>query len=384
MSPNQSINWEQISNTALKPTNSTGVVGTGSNTNIFNSPGLTYNTQPSGISGTISTAPVATWYPSGTQSGLSNGALVPTSPTPTPASGGGGGQVLGANVESTSGSDASQQDLNAQLDAIFNPVFDSLKGQEDVLNSNYNTANQNIYGEYGNSVAALAQQNTQGQRELAQQETAAGTRKEDALTSATRLYDELRRGGQQRFGGASSAGEAFQTLTATEQQRRQGTIQGAFETAMQQIGTFKANLQEKFLLATKELETQKNAALAEAKSSFDSAMQSIREARNQATSDKATASLNILQDLRNKVYTINQQALSFAQQLALNHEATLAQVDKYTQAALASVQGGNQTLTSSPLTNYRPVTAYGNSAGQTSTIQTLTGRISKPTEEDQA
>jgi hypothetical protein len=74
--------------------------------------------------------------------------------------------------------------------------------------------------------------------------------------------------------------------------------------------------------------------------------------------------MNLLQDLRNKVYTINQQSLQFAQQLALNHEATLKQVDAYTQQALQQVTGGQNTLASSAITNYSPTTAYGTSAGQ--------------------
>jgi hypothetical protein len=77
--------------------------------------------------------------------------------------------------------------------------------------------------------------------------------------------------------------------------------------------------------------------------------------------------MNLLQDLRNKVFTINQQALSFAQQLALNNEASLKTVDEYTQRALQQVQGGQTAVNSSLLTGYSPTTSYGISSGQQTT-----------------
>jgi hypothetical protein len=243
--------------------------------------------------------------------------------------------------QSSGGTTASSEpDLNSQLDAIFNPQLASLSGQEASVNQQYGNTVTGIGDQAAVSSASLNQANTQGMREMAGQEKGAGVRKEDALTSATRLYNELQRGGQQRFGGASSAGEAYQTLTATEQQRRQGTIQTAYETAMQQVGALKANLAEKFTLATKELEIQKNSALADAKASFDEGIRQIQAQRNQLGSDRATASLNILQDLRNKVYQINMQALQFTQQLALNNQTSNQKVEQATQNFIKLTSAG--------------------------------------------
>jgi hypothetical protein len=291
------------------------------------------------------------------------------SPTPAPSGGGGGG---GTQQTQQASAPSEQDQLSAELDNIFNPVLSALQGQESTLNQNYAPVEGQITAQADLSKESLANQQASGMRELGTQETAAGGRKEDALSSATRLYNELQRGGQQRFGGASSAGEAYQTLTATEQQRRQGTIQTAYETAMQQVGQYKANLQDKYSTAVKEVELQKSQALADAQAQFRDALQQIKSAQSQVESDKAAASMNVLQDLRNKVYTINQQSLQFAQQLALNNQTNLQTVDAYTQKVLASVTGG-----STAVSQFNPQlsTNYGTIGGQQSTGTTQTGQI---------
>jgi len=278
---------------------------------------------------------------------------------------GGGSPAPSAPGTSSAPNGPSEQEiLQKQLDQIFSPVFSSLQGQEQTLGANQVGALNDINSQYGASAASLGQQKTEGMAGLATQEQQAGTRKEDALSSATRLYNELQRGGQQRFGGASSAGEAFQSLTAQEQQRRQGDIQGAYESAMQQVGQFKATLQDKFAVSMKELEAQKNSTINDVQSQFRDALQQIRSATNQAQSDKATASMNLLQDLRNKVFTINQQIISFAQQLAANHEMSLKSVDAYTQQVMQSLSGGQNVVNS---LNTQLSTNYGNTGQQQQT-----------------
>jgi len=326
-----------------------------------------------------------TYNPGGTTPGLTGGGgsltTTPWTPPMTPAP-----QVLGTSTggssapvqqtQQTSGPSAPDE-LQVQLDAIFNPVFSALEGQENTLQQNYAPVEGQIQAQGALSQESLLNQKTQGMGELGTQEKAAGTRKEDALTSATRLYNELQRGGQQRFGGASSAGEAYQTLTAVEQQRRQGSIYGAYETAMQQVGQYKANLQDKYATAVKEVNLQVQQSIADAQAQFRDALQQIRNAKAQAQSDKATASMNALQELRNRIYTVNLQALQFTQQLALNHEATLAQVKQYEDRARQDITGAQQTTTAfgGQAQTLANATKYGISAPQASPTLAQTGQI---------
>jgi len=323
-----------------------------------------------------------------------------STPTPTPVQTTGGGvadtgtnNVLGA--QTTGGAPAPapepqqvagdgqgdmQAQLQSELDNIFSPVFAALSGQENQVGAEYSAAQQDIQGQYGLSKESLASEKETGEQQLGQQEVEAGGRKEDALTSATRLYNELTRGGQQRFGGASSAGEAFQSLTAVEQQRRQGTIMQGFETAMQKIGTYKADLQKRFDLAGKELEVQKNEAMRQATVEHGRAMQEIRNNRAMAESDKARATMETLQDLRNKVYAINLQDLQFKQTLALNKSQSEQYVNDYTQQIIQSVTGASNVVAGTDYSGARQ-TAYGINAPQGAGSQQMIGQVSRKDED---
>lgn len=316
--------------------------------------------------------PVPSYTPQPHPSVLGTSTSIPTPTAPTT----GGGQVPSTPAQQGPNP---QDQLAADLNSIFDPIFSGLNQQEQTLNQNYAPVEGQIQAQGDLSKQTLADQQAAGMRDLSAQETAAGTRQQDALSSATRLYDELQRGGRQRFGGASSAGEAYQTLTATEQQRRQGDISKSYEQAIQQVNSYKANLQDKYQTAVKEVTLQTQQAIADAQAQFRDALQSLNSARNQAQSDKATASFNALQDLRNKVYSINQQSMQFAQQLALNHEASLKYVDQFTQQALQSVGGATNAVNQSQ--NQPLATSYGIVPGQqTANTSLQTGRAtpSKP------
>ena len=353
-------------------------------------PGLTGNYDQSALNRILSNPASVNYNPTGVQQGLSAGSITPSNQVlgssttmygpayngPVAPSGGGGGTGT-PSAPSAPSSPAAPDELQTQLDSIFNPVFSALQGQENTLSQNYASVPGEIQGQYDVSKQSLGNEQASGMRALTEQETAMGARKEDALTSATRLYNELQRGGQQRFGGASSAGEAYQTLTATEQQRRQGSIYGAYETAMQQVGQYKANLQDKYATAVKEVDLRVQQAKADAQAQFRDALQQIRNAKAQAQSDKATASMNALQELRNRIYTVNLQALQFTQQLALNHEATLAQVKQYEDRARQDITGAQQTASAfgTQAQTLASNTKYGIGAPQASPTLAQTGQV---------
>lgn len=303
-------------------------------------------------------------------------------PTPATAPTSGGGATTNPQ-EPTQPSAPSGPSLEDELNGIFNPVFNALSGQESTLRENYAPVEGQIQAQGDLSLESIGQEREQGLRQLGSEEQGAGKRRDNALTSAIRLTDELKRGGIQRFGGASSAGEAFQTLTAVEQQRRQGSILDLYEGAMQKVGEYKATLEEKFALAQKEVKLQIQQALSDAQAQFRDALQQIQNNRFAAESDKANAKLSMLQELRNKVYTINQQSLSFLQQMAANKEATLKQVDAFTQKVGQSVLGGSQTVASLNFPGANQTSYSAATQPQTSGTYSPIGSISyKKDEED--
>ena len=96
-----------------------------------------------------------------------------------------------------------------------------------------------------------------------------------------------------------------------------------------------------------------------------------------AQSDKATATLNNLQDYRNKVYTINLQNLQYAQTLAANNQMSQSKVDKYVQNVYSSLGGATSAGTNFANTSNTAAnqTTYG--LGSTTPEQqiTQTGQI---------
>lgn len=264
------------------------------------------------------------------------GALVTTQPTPQPG-------PAPTTPQAPSGPSAQDQ-ITSQLDAIFSPVLDQLNQNATDTNTNYNRQVGDINQQGASAQASLDAQNTIGTNQIDQQATDAAGVKTDALTAATRLYDELSRGGQQRFGGASSAGEAYGALTAVEQQRRQATIQTAYDGAMQKVAGFKNDLLTRYDDAKQTLTSQISTQLSAASQAFTDAMGAINSQKATAQSEKASNVLTTLQDYRNKVYTINQQGQLAMQQLAANSQVSLAAVDNYTQQMMNSVTSGSNML----------------------------------------
>lgn len=128
------------------------------------------------------------------------------------------------------------------------------------------------------------------------------TQKEDAQSAARRLYNELQMGYRQRFGGASSAGEAAQALTANEQQRQMAQNNRTYQEAVAQV------------------DLSANQAIQSAQSEFRNQLLTISQNRTQLESEKLQARRQALSDLSDKVFQIQQQRETFKQNLQLMQE----------------------------------------------------------------
>lgn len=230
------------------------------------------------------------------------------------------------------------------LNDIFGPTDNYLNEYASNIQSQQPLAEQNINTNYGISKESLVNQNTSGLNQLGQMSTEAGQTKESADSNAVRLFNELKRGGIQRFGGASSAGEAYNTLTGNELQRNLGTIQKTWSGTVEKINSYKVDLENKFSTALQTLDQQKNEALQNAQQFFQDKMLEVTRMKAENQSAKATAQLGLLQDLRNKVYAINMQELQYKQSLAANKQASEASVSQYAQQMLDNITGGDKSL----------------------------------------
>lgn len=211
------------------------------------------------------------------------------------------------------------------------------------------------YEATANADKLAAEQNLQGQS--TQLKGTATRGKEDALSAARRLYSELQQGYKQRFGGASSAGEAAMALTGNEQQRQMAQTNRGYQDTINQI------------------DQQSATALNTVQSEFRSRLDQINQNRTMVESQRLQARRGALQDLANKAFAIKQQQDAFKQNIQLMQ----AQIDM--QAKANGARSFNPNPISTLTTTNKPVTASGNTGLNTavgSINNTSTGMYNDP------
>lgn len=262
------------------------------------------------------------------------------------------------------------------IQQAFDAVMGGINSQEQTLRDQQPSIQNDINSAYNTSKSTLDTQNQSNLRDLTTQEQQGGQRKEDALTAATRLYNELLQGGQQRFGGASSAGEAYSALAGRELQRNDQTIFTNYDNFMGQIANAKQNLNDKYSNALLQLETQKNAALNQAQRDFSDKLSQIAQIKAGAESDKDNARFSALQDLRNQVFQIN---LAVAQQqnsvnsVKQQLEDQIASYGASAGQQMSNTSAAGQSYAANTPLNYNTSLTYG--GGDQAVAPTPTGAI---------
>jgi hypothetical protein len=248
-----------------------------------------------------------------------------------------------------------------------------------------NQAEQQIRGDYPSvkeaaekaflsAMSELTASKTKNEGTIKENLNTVGTQKEDALSAARRLYDELRRGYSQRFGGSTSAGQAASELSAVEQQRQMGMTTRDYGTAVRQINQQKLQLDQDFQTGQAKIMEQKTQALSQAQTNFTNQLLQIQAQRAQTESQKAAAKLDALNTLKQQAYAIQQQALTYQQNLDMFYKQQQADLENY-QAKL-NMSGSSASAAGSaynPTVNPSSLTI---GTGVTNTPQ-LTGNIKK-------
>jgi len=348
----------------------------------------------------VPATPTSPSYPGGINYGLSStpaqrqavstvkntGGLVlgsQTSNVPSTPGGGGGGGGGGTPQQPQEQQEDPMAAIMREIDTIYSSAMSGIGAYEGAIRANQPTVEKDITGQYEATKQNLGTEKTVGERQLTQSGTEAGTAKENALAASRRLYNELQMGGQQRFGGASSAGEAYNELTGREYQRSQATTQQAYQTALSKITDLQANLNDRYESSLFSLETQKNQALNETRRSFDEKMAEIQNMKEQAGQNKSSMRLQALQDLRNQVFQINLatvQTNAALQQQKQQSELALQQAMAYNEQLASGGQGAVNTMLNQTTTS--PTSAYSVSGGATNTTPTYTG-ITTPAKKEE-
>lgn len=334
-------------NAATSP--SYGKLGNQGNTGLTGS-----NGQPYSIPGTISKGPnVAGQIDSAFKSGaVTNNTLGAASSS----GGGGGGSRPNINTEEDAiaagyrglqdAISAGAADTNRLIDEAYGASAGYLNQAENALRSDYPTILQEIEAQRAAAQRTAESGKSSTLGTITEQQTLADQRNQNVMADARRLYDELTRGYQQRFGGASSAGLAASELAAVERQRQSGKIQQDYGNTMRQIESARTQVEQKYQDQLFQLDQTKQQAINEANRDFQNKLLQISQARAENEQSKATARLSALQDLRNKVYQINLQNLQFQQTLASQKQQAELGLNTYT-SQLSDLLGGATSATNS-------------------------------------
>lgn len=337
----------------------------------------------------------------GSQVGKYNFAQTPQGGTwsTVPQSQASGGRVLGAETTaapktpsntnnrgggSSSGGSSSGSDFLKQIDDVFSSNEDYLKKAAKTVQSQQSGIESDINSLFQSNVESLGAQRAESEGQLMQQEQAGAVRREDALSAARRLYNELLAGGQQRFGGASSAGQAYGELAGRELQQNTAQIARDYENFSQQIGQARQNIQAQYTNALQTLETRKASAMNEARRAFQNTLLEIDRLRSQSNEAKASAKLSALQDLRNQMYQINlssAQARQNVDSLAMRLGDELSAYEGQMGYNVNQGQGAQQAFNQAAPTQFQTDYSYSGMPQQQQTG--FTGQITTPRQEDE-
>lgn len=237
-----------------------------------------------------------------------------------------------------------ENQINNDINAIYDPAMSYLNDTANQISTGRDSVLSAANAAYNAGKSQVQDQYTTGTNQLGQYQVDAGKRKEDALAASRRLYDELRQGYNQRFGGASSAGQAASEISAREQQRQQGGISNSYEETVRTIQTQKQELDKSFQTTLLQLESSKQNAIAQAQQDFTSKMAQINNARGDLTINKGQQRLQALESLRQQVYNINNNAVQNAAAIKRQAEEQAKALDEYLNQSRLGLASTGQSL----------------------------------------
>lgn len=303
---------------------------------------------------------------------------LPTNNNPVSYSGGSGGQVLGSqqspppstpppsgggidkmNPNKNPGSgywwDAAngwtpydniqpQGPSQQEIDAAFNPIFGV-----------YNQAESNLRGQLPGLIGeaeaqAAASKQLLGNSRMSADEQLGMQQQQTMFTKQARegqqrqTFQELNQANRQRFGGASSAGQAASELQGREFQKNQYQIGQEAQQAVQQINQQKQVVEREYNQGLQQLEVNRQKAINEVNRVFQDKLLEINSKRKETEAARAQARMGALQELRNAAYQIDVSKAQFQSQLYMQAMQNSQQLDSVAQQYLSAANQGGQAV----------------------------------------
>lgn len=220
-------------------------------------------------------------------------------------------------------------DEMAQIEDAYNAGMGYLANIENRLRPEYQSALEEAQSIYNTQASALGGQKQQAQTQLQEQQLKGQQSYESALAQARQMYDQLQRGYQQRFGGASSAGQAATEIANVERMRQQGQNYRTMQDVTRQVQAGLQSVDQQYNQNLLQLEQNKIAAQNQARRDFNDKLSQIDAQRGQLAQNKAAQKLAALQNLRQQVLQIEAENRNFQNTLALQREQAKLAVQTY-------------------------------------------------------
>lgn len=229
----------------------------------------------------------------------------------------------------------------ASIEQQYGQQEQALSQQESALKAAQEAFGKTVESDYATGLSRASGSKQKAESSLQQNTVQAEQRKQDALNAARKLYQEMQMGFRQRFGGATSAGEAAQAILGTEQQRQAGSIGRDYQNTVSQIQAQKVDLENNYQTMLQDLAGQKQRSLAELQNNFMNSLNQINANRTQSIAAREEAKRGVLMQMRNEAFAIAQQAQANQQQLeAMKLQAQL-QLDSQLKLVAANAAKGS-------------------------------------------
>jgi len=272
---------------------------------------------------------------------------------------------------------------SAAIDSVFSPVMNYLSGEESRISGQLPSVLQSAQEAFDVSKKTLGDSRSQGEQQLNEQGISAEQTSQSEENDARRLYDQLMRGGIQRFGGATSAGQGYQSLLGVEQQRGNSQLAQQYSTAKREIQTAAYTLRQDYENKMLGLEQQLRETQTTIKNQFDDRISQIRAMRAESEGAKANAQLAALQDMKNKMYQLDLSTLEYKRSLqtqASQAASQISQANDYWDNLVSSGQQSVNNFSDQNAGDAQTGLSLGN-ANNNQVATNLTGAINKKKDE---
>lgn len=262
---------------------------------------------------------------------------------------------------------------NSEIDSLFSGAMDTYNQAESNLRGQLPSLIQDAEAQAAVSKGLLNNQRVSATEQLGNQELQTRQVQQAQVGQQRQTLQELGQANQQRFGGATSAGQAASELQGREFQRNTFQIGQQAQQALAQIQQQRQTVEREYQQGLQQLEVNKQQAVNEIQRRFQDKLLEINARRGETESAKANMRMQALQELRNAAYQIDVSKAQFQAQLQLQAQQNASYLDNAAQQYLSAANSGQAGVNQFASTQQSAIPSV--STGEQETSPQMMGQI---------